>query len=475
MKEIAGVAGGIEGEYEGADLGDARLGRRLVKLATRAAGGPDGSFPKRAETDSDLEATYRFLGNEKVSASEILAPHIRQTVRRAREVTGTVVVAHDTTEFNFGQTGRQDLGRVGQGKSYGFYGHFALAVSCDEARNPLGILAMAIHQRGEKKAVRTRLEEQTDPTNEGLRWGRSVAQVEEVLPGVIHAMDREADSYALMAELIEKKRRFVIRMAQAERRLAEGEIRTIGEVLHRARTLAHREVPICARGENKMPSYRKHHPPRAARLAQLSVSSETVTVARPGSASPSLCPTERLTLNMVRVFEDSPPPGEPPVEWYLWTTEPVDTAEQALAVVDAYRCRWVIEEYFKALKTGCAIERRQLETTRALVNALALFAPIAWRLLLLRTLARQQPTEPAASILSDSQLQCLRFMLRRRKRPDLPQVPTVADIFLGIAAVGGHLKRNGLPGWAVIGRGYDQILCMQVGYEAAMTERYDQS
>ena len=66
-------------------------------------------------------------------------------------------------------------------------------------------------------------------------------------------------------------------------------------------------------------------------------------------------------------------------------------------------------------------------------------------------------------------------MLRHRKRPELPEAPTAAEIFLGIAAVGGHLKRNGLPGWAVIGRGYDKLLCMQLGYEAALAERYDQS
>jgi hypothetical protein len=41
------------------------------------------------------------------------------------------------------------------------------------------------------------------------------------------------------------------------------------------------------------------------------------------------------------------------------TTEPIDTPEQILAVVDGYRHRWKIEELFKALKTGCAYEKRQ--------------------------------------------------------------------------------------------------------------------
>jgi hypothetical protein len=464
---------GIEDEYVGADLGDTRLDRRLIQLGLGTATAPEASFPKLAENDSELEATYRFLSNEKVTAPQILAPHLRETVRRATEFGGTVVVAHDTTEFNFGTSGRHDLGRVGQGKSRGFYGHFSLAVAMDDLRTPLGAVGFAIHERSGRKPARSNVEKQTDPRNEGLRWGRAVAQAAEVLPGAIHAMDREADSYALMAELVANGRRFVIRMAQATRRLAEGEPHDVGTAIQRARTIANREVPICARGVNKMPSYRKHHPPRRARVAKLEVSTETVTLVRPEAAS--RCRTKELVVNVVRVFEADPPGGEPPVEWRLWTTEPVETAEQALAVVDAYRCRWVIEEYFKALKTGCSFEQRQLESTHALVNALALFTPIAWRLLVLRTLARERPEQPAAPMFSDSLLKCLRFVLQRRKRPDLPPIPTISDVLLGIAAVGGHIKNNGIPGWAVIGRGYDQLLLVHLGYDIAQQEICDQS
>lgn len=471
MATDEGLEEGLESEYEGAVLGDARLGRRLVRIALQAMTGPEESFPTTAGSDSELEGTYRFLSNPKVTAAEILAPHVRQTVRRAGKVAGDVVVAHDTTEFNFGQTGRQDLGRVGQGKSFGFYGHFALAVSRDEERRALGVVGIAIHERDGTKGIRNNTKKQTDPQNEGLRWGRSVAHVAAALPDAIHVMDREADSYALMAELTETGRRFVIRMAQATRKLAQGDGLRVADALEQARTLASREVPICGRKASKMPSYRKYHPPRVARTAKLEISSERVVLVRPGSAS--LCRVKELSLNVVRVFEPSPPPEEPAVEWRLWTTEPVETPEQVLAVVDAYGCRWVIEEYFKALKTGCAIEKRQLESTHALVNAVAVFAPIAWRLLLLRTLARQDPGTLATAILTESQLVCLRFLLRRRKRPDLPPIPTFADALLGIAAVGGHLKSNGSPGWAVLGRGYDQLLVMELGYDAAMQQTCD--
>ena len=79
----------------------------------------------------------------------------------------------------------------------------------------------------------------------------------------------------------------------------------------------------------------------------------------------------------------------------LLTSETITTADDALRVVDWYRARWVIEEFFKALKTGCAIEKRQLETFAALSNAVAFFGPMAWQLLLLRHQAQNAPDTDA--------------------------------------------------------------------------------
>jgi hypothetical protein len=60
------------------------------------------------------------------------------------------------------------------------------------------------------------------------------------------------------------------------------------------------------------------------------------------------------------------PKGIEPICGYLVTNEPITTKKQVAAVVDAYRTRWVIEELFKALKTGCQFEKRQLESYAAL-------------------------------------------------------------------------------------------------------------
>src|SRR5271166_3409814 len=88
-------------ELSDAKLGDARLTRRLISMATRAMGSPDAGFAQMVASDTELEGVYRFLSNEKVSPAAILEPHVRATVERAASL-GTVLVLHDTTSFEFG-------------------------------------------------------------------------------------------------------------------------------------------------------------------------------------------------------------------------------------------------------------------------------------------------------------------------------------------------------------------------------------
>ena len=426
---------------------------------------PEASLPVATGNDSDLEATYRFLNNDRVTAEEILRPHLRETLRRCGEAT-RLVVAHDTTELNFGRNGREDLGRVGRGKSFGFYAHLALAIDDGEVRRPAGVLGFEIHTRSGTKGRRGHAALQRDGGNESRRWTTLFDRLNQELgAAAIHVMDREADSYALMAHLIERRARFVVRMAGMKRVVADEMDATVADVVASAEVMAEREVPLTARGRNPLPSYRRLHPARRARTAKLAITATPVTIVRPASSSHRKEPC--LTLNVVRVVESGAPEGETPIEWRLWTTEAIGTAAEVLAVVDAYRCRWMIEEYFKALKTGCAIESRQLETQEGLVNALAIYTPIAWRLLLLRTLSRDRSESPAATVLSPVQLKCLAGGLKRLKRPPLPTKPTARDAMLGVAGLGGHIKNNGDPGWQVLGRGLDKLLLMEVGYLVA--------
>lgn len=456
-------------EFRGSRLGDARNEARLEVIAGQAAFDPAASLPRQAGSDAALEATYRFLGNRDVSFASVTAPHVRATVARCAEQ-GRVVVAHDTTEFNFGD--REELGRL-SGNGRGFLGHFAVAVTLGEQRLPLGVLHVETISRpvDEPKKQRIKHRAQADESIESLRWNRGARAVHQLLEGkvrAIHVMDREADNYLLLAEMLGRGQDFVVRASYDRVVESAGGRSLLKQVLESAPVVAERVVPLSERRPHPSTRHRQRHPPREAHAASLRVSATRVRMVRPQGAQ--ACPQETLELNVVRVLELNAPAGAEPVEWLLWTTLPATTADEIFTIVDAYRGRWVIEEYFKALKTGCAYEKRQLESLHALLNALAVFVPLAWLLLQLRTVSRLSPESPGLPLLNDAQRRCLEAGLRRLKRPPLPDRPTARNIAYAVAGLAGHIKNNGDPGWQTLGNGLDRLLLIELGYLAAKDE-----
>ena len=166
---------------------------------------------------------------------------------------------------------------------------------------------------------------------------------------------------------------------------------------------------------------------------------------------------------MIRVWEIDPPEGQEPIEWKLVTTEAVSNREQILKVVDSYRARWRIEEYFRALKTGCKYETRQLESFDTLQKALAILIPVAWRILLLRHLGRMEPNATAEIFFNKTQLKVLRFMYHK----ELPAQLTIEQAMLALASTAGHHKSNGDPGCQILWRGYTELLKFEKVWQKA--------
>jgi hypothetical protein len=469
----------IDSEFAGAPLADKRLARRLAKIAGKAAKDPAASFPQIARSDAELEGIYRFLNNHRVAADGILEPHIRATLARA-EPHERIAVVHDSTQFAFRNQVAEKLGYLPGPGQRGIMGHFALAV--DEGGLPLGVLGfealMPPAPKPRKRGKKNRLYDRMSLHRLAARWGRLVNTVRERIDGqvsVVHLMDREADSYELMHDIHKAKEGFVIRLRHRDR-LARcpcdetDDWRAVEEVARGGRFVAKREVPVSARRHSKEQTYKRRYAERDRRVAKLRIEALPVLFKKPGVIrfQPNL--PAAIKVNIVRVWEPSPPRGEEPIEWLLITNEPIDNRKQVEAVVDWYRRRWKIEEYFKALKTGCAFESRQLQSRVGLVNTLALLTPIAWQLLTLRDHARTAPASPATMVLSPRQLNVLKGLADR----PLPTKPNVAQAMLAIAAQGGHLKRNGAPGWQTLGRGLEKLWWAEMGYELGRADALGQ-
>jgi hypothetical protein len=459
-------------EFGGESLGDARLDERLRRIVSLAAIDPRQSVPEQMASVADREALYRFLANRKVTLAGVLDGHQQQT-RTRMQGRGVVRIVHATTTFRF--VGDRDGLGVLRGGAKGFLAHVALAVAADEAREPLGVVGVhpylhedAIAHQGMTPSQRVKATRaKARAAKESARWEQLAQTVSAALPtGVdaLHVMDQEADDYDLLAALQQAQLRYVIR-ACPTRQTNEAKL-GVKAMLARQPGTVFRTVPLSPRRPQKAVKTRGRHPARAERPATLEVRWGTVTLPRRQYNESTL---RTLTLQAVHVVEPAPPRGEAAIEWMLFTSEPVQTLEDATAVVDHYRARWLIEEYFKALKTGCAFEKRQLTSLPALLRALAIFIPMAWRLLVLRHMGRATPPQPVGDVLDQTQRLLLRKLLARRNY-HLPPRPKMQDLMLGVAALGGHIKNNGAPGWLVLGRGLTRLLDTEVGWRLARDE-----
>lgn len=469
--DVMRARGTLREEMATGDLGDARLNARRNHLIAVLEQSPDAGFPEACGGDSDTEALYRFLRNGRVSLAAILAPHLEATGARCRAM-DEVLVIHDTTEMSFpGEQPRRDLTRLGPQRQ-GFWCHAALAVSADGLRAPLGLIGLAPFVRrpraGPKPSWRAWFQ---DPRKESRRWADGVTAVRQRVGAparAIHVMDREGDSYELVAALLAHGDRCVIRV-RYDRHVAAAEAGAptcLSEARAQAPVRVEREVTVAARRAEDR-AQRVAYPAREGRVATVAFAACPVHVQRPRDhrASP-LPPT--VAVNVVFGWEVHPPPGETPVEWWLITTEPIDTVDEVLQIVEWYRTRWLIEEFFKCLKTGCAYEQRQLESLDTLLVALGLLAPIAWQLLLMRHLARTHPETPATVALTARQIAILRT---HRAGTTLAATPSIRDALRVVARLGGHLRQNGEPGWLVLTRGMQKLRDMETGWAAAERAR----
>ena len=467
----------VQGEFEELLLPDARLVKRVLSFVGAAWKSPAASFPKMLEDVASLEGGYRLLNNPRVSPEALQAAHRAKTVERAREA-GDVVLVHDTSDFKTPYADADEVGYLQTGK-IGYRAHvsLALAVAAGRAVKPLGVLGLqAIFRqkrptKGGAKKTGSGAETARWKGKESERWLRGVeasADALEDCASVVHVMDREADSYPLFSQIEGLGHTFVIRLRNDRRaRLADDEDEeqwsSLAALAVDMQGSFIKEVPLSKRGAKGPPAQSKTHPPRQARCATLHFSSVEVEISRPHYLPAKAFP-QSLQLMLVRAWEPAPPDDEDPVEWILLTNEPCKTPEQISRVVDLYRSRWTIEDYFKALKTGCAIEERQLETRLALLNALALFLPIAVHLLWLRTCARDEPDADATEVLTELQL----TVLRHRSHRKLPPKPTAAQALWALAGIGGHIPNNGPPGWQVLGRAFTTLLDAVVGWKLAI-------
>ena len=165
-----------------------------------------------------------------------------------------------------------------------------------------------------------------------------------------------------------------------------------------------------------------------------------------------------ITVNVVLCEEADPPEGTDPISWMLVTTLPIETDEQVRQVIASYCVRWQIEVFFRTLKSGCRIEHRRFEAIDRVLNALAFYSIVAWRVMYVCHLGRECPDMDCEIIFEPSEWKSVYTILGR----PLPEhgCPSLNDLVRAVAMLGGFMDRpNNEPGtqtlWIGLQRSYD--------------------
>lgn len=423
------------------DLGDVRRTRRLVQFAAQATAAPDSSTPGQTEKWCDLKAAYRLIDNEHVTFAAIAEPHWQQT---RRPPTGTYLISCDTTEVEFGATNQATgLGPLGGGFGRGFLLHSGLMI--DPATEAvMGMAGQKIRYRkpAPKNESRTL---QLARDRESRVWGELIDQIGSPPDGVrfVDLCDRGGDNFEVYCKLLLNRHDWVVRARD----------------LHRIVQSQEQEMPLSCfldslplAGTYEL-SYRSHA--HGSRTAQIEVRFGTLMMPAPRQRSPWLREVgiTLMSMNVVEVREVNAPAGVEPLRWVLLTSLPVTTFEEAWQVIEYYEKRPLVEEFHKALKTGCRVEERQYETSERLEAITGLLSVIAVRLLQLRSAARETPELAAEKVVPRHWVTVLRRLRGSRR------IVTVREFFRELAGLGGHLLRkgDGEPGWITLWRGFEKL------------------
>ena len=184
-------------------------------------------------------------------------------------------------------------------------------------------------------------------------------------------------------------------------------------------------------------------PKRKARTAHVEVRAQQVVLKAPYRSDVQL---PDVTVNVVWVSEPNPPADVEPLDWMLITSLPIDNIDLILLVVKYYAARWVIEVYFRVLKSGCKVEKIQLETAERLQPCLMLYRIVAWRVVYVTMLGREYPNLPCDVLFSEAEWKSVYRIVRQIPPPESP--PSLKEFIPMLAKLGGYnaRKHDGPPG-----------------------------
>jgi hypothetical protein len=460
--------GWINEEFADAPFADERLGKRFRALLGQLSSSPGDAIPLVCQDWANTKAAYRFLDNDRVSEAEILAGHFQATRERAAATSGPILVLHDTTEFTYK---REDVEAVGKTRiniagayrdgtprfytACGILMHSSLAVTTDGL--PLGLTAIKFWSREKFKGANA-LKKRINPTRvpiekkESIRWLENLAQSTELLGApqrCVHIGDRESDIYELFCKAQDGGTQFLFRTC-VDRLAGDGTV-TIAAQMREVRCKGVHRVEVRDRHGNTSEAVLELRYRKIQVLAPLY---------KQGRYPP-------LDLTVLHATERGKPRGRDPIDWKLITNLSVNSRAEAIEKLQWYALRWKIEVFHKILKSGCQAEQSKLRTAERLVNLLAMFCILSWRIFWLTMINRSAPNAPASLAFTDLEIKLLQQLVPERSARECARPPPLKSCLLQLARLGGYLNRRGdaPPGNTVMWRGMARLSDIEIGFQ----------
>ena len=481
-------------EMKTVNLNDKRLNDRLGEVLSQLDAHPTASIPAACSGYAEMAAAYRLFDNKKVTFQNVLQPHFDVTRQRIA-AQPVVILPQDTTEIDLTRPRQQVVGAgpLDGGSRRGVLLHLLCAFTPNGT--PLGTLRATVWARDEEppppKSQRSTRRKQTPiEEKESQRWIDTLRQARDEsrrAPNTrfVCVADSEADIYELVVEAQTPPEdiQWIVRACQnralqpAENMGAAGDEAIGASVdLLRERVLAAEVLftqTIAVRGRNAKVSCedRGRRQARQSRTAEVEVRAARVTLRPPWRPDRKLPP---VSVNVVLVREIAPPAGEDPVEWILVTNLPIDTVERVREVIQDHCVRWMIEVFFRTLKSGCRVEQRRFEHVDRLLPCLALYLIVAWRTLYVCRMGRSCPDITCEAVFEPAEWKSVYRVVRRVTPPSPP--PNLSEMVRMVAQLGGYVnrKRPDEPGpqtiWLGLQRMHDMALCWQLFGPAAERE-----
>ena len=461
-------------EMKTVDLKDKRLNCRLQEVLSQLGAHPTASIPAACGGHAEMTAAYRLFDNEHATFEAILQPHIDATRKRIASHP-VVLLVQDTSEIDLTRPDQQvaGTGPLDGGARRGVFLHPLHAFTPDGT--PLGTVDALTWVREEEVvcASLSRAERAAKPIEEkeSHRWiqmFRRACEEADRCPSaqLVCLADSEADIYELLAEATTEPQRvdWIIRACQnrALQRENKGETteQYVREQVRKQPVLCRHTIKVRGRTAKISCETRGRRQPRQSREAEMEVRTARVTLRPPWRGDRKL---PAVTVNVVQVCEVDPPENDVPVEWLLLTSLPVDEVEQVRNVIQYYCARWMIEVFFRVLKSGCRVEDRRFEHIDRLLSCLAVYMIVAWRTLYVCRLGRSCPDIDCEAVFEPAEWKSVWKVSRRTDPPSTP--PRLSEMVRLVAQLGGYVnqKHRGPPGpqtiWIGMQRMHDFALC----------------